>query len=170
MKQTGTIYALDIRDHKIALTEQNARRLGTSIIETRREDATTLIADRYGGMDRVIADVPCSGLGVIRRRVDLKWRLRPEQIEELARLQSDILERAAECVAPGGILLYCTCTITHRENAGLVTDFLRRHRNFRKSTEFAKQLEKHVTKDGFVQILPGEENMDGFFIARLQRL
>ena len=170
MNDTGKIRALDVHDHRITLIEENARRLGVSIIETRKEDATTSIADRYGKMDRVIADVPCSGLGVIRRRVDLKWRLRPERIEELVRLQSDILERAAECVRPGGILLYCTCTVIHGENAGVVKNFLSRHRNFKASAKLTRQVEKHVTGDGFVQIMPGDENMDGFFVARLERL
>ncbi|MBI5116494.1 16S rRNA (cytosine(967)-C(5))-methyltransferase RsmB [Candidatus Poribacteria bacterium] len=170
MHNEGKVYALDIHDHKIALIEENARRLGITIIEARKEDATVPLAPRYGGMDRVIADVPCSGLGVIRRRPDLKWRLRPEQIEGLARLQSEILENAAQCVRPGGTLIYCTCTITRKENAGVVEDFLGRHPEFEASAEFPGQLRKYVRDGRFAQILPGDENMDGFFIAKMRRV
>jgi 16S rRNA (cytosine967-C5)-methyltransferase len=170
MKNDGKVYALDIHNHKIALIEENARRLGITIIEARKEDATAALAPRYGGMDRVIADVPCSGLGVIRRRADLKWRLRPEQIEGLARLQSEIIESAAQCVRPGGTLIYCTCTITREENAGVVENFLGRHPEFEVSAEFPGELRKYVKDGRFVQILPGDENMDGFFIAKLKRL
>ncbi|MBI4832303.1 MAG: 16S rRNA (cytosine(967)-C(5))-methyltransferase RsmB [Candidatus Lindowbacteria bacterium] len=173
MNNEGAVYALDIHDHRITLIERNARKLGVTIIKARREDATAPLAPRYGGMDRVMVDVPCSGLGVIRRRVDLKWRLRFEQIEGLARLQSEILESAAECVRPGGILVYCTCTITRRENADVIESFLRRHPEFNISAEFPAQLEKYVRyvrDDAYVQMLPGDGNMDGFFIARLKRL
>ncbi len=170
MQNEGTIYALDIHEHRLSLIKQNARRLGVDIIEAQKQDATAGLASHFGGMDRVIADVPCSGLGVIRRRIDLKWRLKPEQIDELARLQTKILESAAECVRPGGILLYCTCTVTHRENEEVVEGFLRRHREFRPNSEWPKAIEGRVANGAFVQIRPGNENMDGFFIARLERL
>jgi 16S rRNA (cytosine967-C5)-methyltransferase len=170
MGDEGKVYALDIHDHRIALIRQNAQRLGVTIIKTRKEDATSRLSERYGGMDRVLVDVPCSGFGVIRRRVDLKWRVRAEQIEELVRLQSEILERAAECVRPGGILVYCTCTLTRRENPQIVEAFLGRHPEFEVSGEYPEGLEKYVRRDSFAQILPGSENMDGFFIARLRRV
>jgi len=170
MKNQGKIYALDMHGHKIALIEENARRLGVEIIEARQEDATGVTAEEYGDMDRVIADVPCSGIGSIRRRVDLKWRLRPEQIEELARLQSRILENAAACVRPGGVLVYCTCTITRRENSEVVREFLARVPEFEVDPEYPEFLSSRSTREGFVQILPGDEGMDGFFIARLRRL
>ncbi len=170
MGNVGKIHALDVREHRIALIEDNARRLGATIVEARMQDATADLSEEYGGMDRVIADVPCSGLGVIRRRLDLKWRLQPGRIEELAQLQAEILERAAECVRQGGILVYCTCTLTHRENSGVVQDFLDRHPEFESRPDFPDGLKKYVTERGFAQILPGDENMDGFFIARLMRL
>jgi 16S rRNA (cytosine967-C5)-methyltransferase len=143
--------------------------MDASIIEARRVDADVELAAQFGSMDRVIVDVPCSGLGVVRRRLDLKWRLQPDRIEKLARLQSDILERAAECVRPGGLLLYCTCTLTRRENSGVVTDFLSRRTDFKPYPAHSARLKKYSTEDGFIQILPGDDNMDGFFIARLKR-
>jgi 16S rRNA (cytosine967-C5)-methyltransferase len=170
MKNEGVIYALDLHKHRVELIEDNARRLGAEIVEARQCDATGELAGSYGGMDRVLVDAPCSGVGVMRRRVDLKWRLKPEQVEELARLQSAILEKAAACVRSRGVLVYSTCTVTRKENAGVVSGFLDRHSDFSPDTEFPLSLEKYVTKEGFVQILPGNENMDGFFIARLRRL
>ncbi len=171
MQDSGTVYALDIHDHRLSLIEKNAKRLGIHIIETRKQDATTALAADYTRMDRILTDVPCSGLGVIRRRIDLKWRLRPEQIEQLAELQSAILERAADCLRSDGLLVYSTCTISRRENEEVVTRFLERHgKDFRLDPRAPKPLEKYLYGDGFFQMLPGDENLDGFFIARLRRL
>jgi 16S rRNA (cytosine967-C5)-methyltransferase len=170
MKNKGRVFALDVHEHRVGLIEENARRLGGKIVEARTFDATTALVEDYRGMDGVLVDAPCSGIGVIRRRVDAKWRLKPGQIDELGRLQSTILARAAECVRPDGTLVYCTCTVTRRENAEVVLDFLERHPDFKLDAEFPGILEKYVTNDGFVQILPGNDRMDGFFIARLRRL
>jgi 16S rRNA (cytosine967-C5)-methyltransferase len=170
MENSGKIYALDFYDHRVALIEENAGRLGANIIEARKQDATGDLAAYHGGMDRVIADVPCSGIGVIRRRLDLKWRLKPERIDELARLQSEILEKAAQCVRPGGILLYCTCTMTRKENDETVRAFLGGHSEFKLDPRLPNCVEKYLTKEGWVRIMPGDENMDGFFIARFKRL
>jgi 16S rRNA (cytosine967-C5)-methyltransferase len=170
MQNEGKVYALDVHEHRIDLIKENARRLGAKIIETRTFDATAELAGEYGGMDRVLVDAPCSGIGVIRRRVDAKWRLRPGQIDKLGQLQSTILAQAADCVRPGGMLVYCTCTVTRRENAEVVVDFLNRHSDFAPDAEFSGILEKYMTNDGFAQILPGNDDMDGFFIARLRRL
>ena len=170
MGNSGKIHALDLYDHRVALIEENAGRLGANIIEARKQDATGDLAAYHGGMDRVIADVPCSGIGVIRRRLDLKWRLKPERIRELARLQSEILEKAAQCVRPGGILLYCTCTITRKENDETVRAFLGGHSEFKLDPRLPDCVEKYLTKEGWVRIMPGDENMDGFFIARFERL
>jgi 16S rRNA (cytosine967-C5)-methyltransferase len=170
MRNKGKIYALDLYEHRLNLVRENASRLGAAIIEPRLQDATLDLSKDYAGVDAAIVDAPCSSLGVIRRRVDLKWRLRPEQIVELARLQRSILGRAAECVRSGGVLLYCTCTITREENAGVVKGFLEGHADFELDRKFPAGIARYLTEDGLVQILPGVENMDGFFIARLRRL
>jgi 16S rRNA (cytosine967-C5)-methyltransferase len=169
MKNFGVVHALDVHDHRIKLMEDNAERLGVSIIRTRKQDASERLAGRYGGMDRVLVDAPCSGVGVVRRRIDLKWRLKPSQIEELARLQSIILSNAAECVRSGGILLYCTCTVVQRENLEVVQSFLNNHPDFAVDSEVPPQVRNYTTENGLVQIMPGNENMDGFFIARFRR-
>jgi 16S rRNA (cytosine967-C5)-methyltransferase len=170
MENKGAVWALDVHDHRIKLIEENARRLDARIIKAVRQDATDDLSKDYRNMDAVIVDAPCSGIGVIRRRLDMKWRLQPTQIDRLVQLQTAIMERAAECVRPDGALLYCTCTITRRENSEVVQGFLTRHPDFTVQPQVPKSLEKYVTTEGFVQILPGDENMDGFFIARLKRL
>ena len=169
MRNSGTVHALDVHDHRIKLIEDNAKRLGVAIIKTRKQDASDCLVKQYEGMDRVLVDVPCSGIGVVRRRIDLKWRLKPGQIEELARLQSKILDNAAECVRRGGILLYSTCTVVHKENFQVVKSFLNNHPGFVIDSELPPQFRKYMTKEGLVQIMPGSENMDGFFIARFRR-
>jgi len=170
MENSGRIYALDIHEHRVDLIRKNAKRLGVDIIEARTEDAKGRLAGSYGNMDRVIADVPCSGLGVIRRRIDLKWRLQPSRVAELARLQSRILKSAAECVRPDGILVYCTCTILRNENEEVIEDFLLGHPEFELSPRAPKGAEDYLTDEGSIRIMPGDEDMDGFFIARLRRL
>jgi 16S rRNA (cytosine967-C5)-methyltransferase len=170
MRNQGKIYALDVHEHRVKLVEENAKRLGASIIEAKVQDATGALAETYPDMDRVLIDAPCSGVGVIRRRVDLKWRLQPGQIEGLVRLQSEILESASECVRPGGLLVYCTCTVFKKENPQVINEFLLRHPDFRADPAVPKALGKYLTEEGFVQILPGNDGMDGFFIARLKRL
>jgi 16S rRNA (cytosine967-C5)-methyltransferase len=127
------------------------------------------LAGQYADADRVIVDAPCSAIGVVRRRIDLKWRLQAEQIEELARLQAKILHRASECVRTGGILLYSTCTLTRRENVDVVKDFLDTHTDFTLDAEVLPALRKYMLQEQSVQIFPGDEKMDGFFIARLRR-
>ncbi|GAB4341456.1 MAG: 16S rRNA (cytosine(967)-C(5))-methyltransferase RsmB [Candidatus Abyssubacteria bacterium] len=170
MRNRGKIYALDLYEHRLKLVRDNARRLGVRIIEPRLQDATRDLAREYAGVDAALVDAPCSSLGVIRRRVDLKWRLRHEQIGQLADLQRSILERVAECVRPGGTLLYCTCTITREENTDIVEGFLASHPEFAAEKEFPARVARYTRQDGFVQVLPGQNNMDGFFIARLRRL
>jgi 16S rRNA (cytosine967-C5)-methyltransferase len=169
MQNQGKLYALDVHDHRITLIKENAARLGVRILEVQKKDATEELASAFPDMDRVLTDVPCSGLGVVRRRIDLKWRLRPQQLTGLAELQSAILERASACVRPGGLLVYCTCTLLKRENEQMVNQFLERHSQFHVE-QVPQPLEKYRTDDGFVQILPGDEDMDGFFIARLRRI
>jgi 16S rRNA (cytosine967-C5)-methyltransferase len=174
MNNEGVVYALDLHEHRVELIDENAQRLGVKIVEARLGDATKDLAQAYAGMDRVLVDAPCSGLGVARRRVDLKWRLRPERIEEVAQLQTAILERAAACVKSGGILVYSTCTVTRRENDMVVDKFLRAHPEFKIDAGLPetapKIMKSFATEEGFVRIFPGDEGMDGFFIARLRRM
>ncbi|MBN2233109.1 MAG: 16S rRNA (cytosine(967)-C(5))-methyltransferase RsmB [Deltaproteobacteria bacterium] len=127
----ATIIAVDRDDKRRRLIDETARRLGLSNIISRTADLTTpLPADLPRAFDAVLVDAPCSGLGVLRRRADLRWRRRPEDVDSLATLQLQILTNCSTYVRPGGRLVYATCTACRRENQGVIADFLTRQRNF----------------------------------------
>ncbi len=118
--------------------------------------------------DLVLADVPCTGLGVIRRRLDLRWRIREADIQRMAGLQSRILENAAGLVKPGGALVYSTCTLTPEENQDQITGFINRHPEF--SLDPAEKcLPPSLVEDGYLVTWPHRHGMDGAFAARLIR-
>ncbi|MBO8162331.1 MAG: 16S rRNA (cytosine(967)-C(5))-methyltransferase RsmB [Brevibacillus sp.] len=174
MDNQGEIIACDIHPHKQELIEQNARRLGITIIRTMIADAADLPNCGLGLFDRILLDAPCTGFGVIRRKPDLKWNKQPEDIAQIARLQALLLERLASMLAPGGLLVYSTCTIEPEENQELVTRFVSEHPGFELDGSLASDLPQVVrercdTDHGYVQILPHQFSSDGFFIARIKR-
>lgn len=121
----GRVVAFDLFEHKLRLLTGAAARLGITSVEARRLDARDLpTTDLAGAADAVLVDAPCSGLGVLRRRPDLRWRVGESDLESLARLQGELLARAAACVRPGGVLVYATCTLEPEENEAVVEGFL----------------------------------------------
>lgn len=168
MKNEGKVLAVDIYGHKLARVEENARRLGISIIKTELSDAAE-IGDRYPVQaDRVLVDAPCSGLGVLRRKPDSRWRKTEGMLRQLPELQLKILQSAAKAVKPGGVLVYSTCTIEPEENQLLVEKFLRLHPEFVLETTGA-YLPCGKTDAVMLQLLPQRDGVDGFFIARMKR-
>jgi 16S rRNA (cytosine967-C5)-methyltransferase len=167
MGNRGRVVSTDIYEHKLALTRQNAVRLGIDIITTAAMDAATLHEHYSGQADRVLVDAPCSGLGVLRRKPDSRWQKTAETLKDLPRLQSAILGSAAQCVKPGGILVYSTCTTEPEENGNVVNNFLQSH------TEFSLQKTGHFLpcrREGdTVQLWPHYDKVDGFYIARMIR-
>lgn len=155
MQNRGRIIAVDIYEKKIKHIAQNAERLGIKIIEPLLLDARKLGEKFSERADKVLVDVPCSGLGVIRRKADLRWKKNPDELKALPALQEKILSSAAKTLKPGGTLLYSTCTITRRENQDVVEKFLSVNENF--ELVEMKTLLPHVT------------NTDGFFTAKLIR-
>lgn len=153
MKNHGRIIAADILPTKIEHIQQNAQRLGIKIIEPVLLDAREIGEKFFNQADKVLIDAPCSGLGVIRRKADLRWKKNPVEIAELPKLQAEILASAANAVKRGGTLIYSTCTIIRRENEEIVENFLKLNKNF-----------KIVDKKIF---LPHIDGTDGFFIAKL---
>ncbi len=171
MKNTGRIVASDIYRHKLALVEENCARLGITIVEPLEEDARNLGKMYTERADFVLVDAPCSGLGVLRRRPDARWRKEPGQIAELTALQSEILESASRCLKPGGVMVYCTCTVTQEENLGQVKNFLAKHSEFGLDSlvpflPSSADVEGTLS-DGYLQLYPHRQGTDGFFIARL---
>ncbi|MCX7781621.1 MAG: 16S rRNA (cytosine(967)-C(5))-methyltransferase RsmB [Negativicutes bacterium] len=168
MENRGRIISTDIYEHKLGLTSENARRLGITIIETQTMDATTLHTYYKGLADRVLVDAPCSGLGVLRRKPDSRWNKKRDIISDLPPLQSAILASAADCVKPGGILVYSTCTTEPEENQEIVNSFLQARNDF--SLEQTGQYLPRKREGDTVQLWPHRDQVDGFFIARLRRV
>ena len=167
MENQGELTSCDIHPHKLKLIEAGAARLGIDIITTRLQNAAEPVADWTGTMDAVIADVPCSGLGVIRKKPDIRSKdLGPT--EALPALQGAILENQARYVRPGGVLVYSTCTVLRRENQAVAEDFVRRHPEF-VPEPVTFPAESGIPAGVMTTLLPCDHGTDGFFICKLRR-
>ena len=155
MADQGEVLALDRAPARLEQVQANAERLGLRCIHTEAADATALEAFEPEGFDRVLLDVPCSGLGTLARHVDARWSLKPAAIGQLSVLQNQLLEQGARLVRPGGRLVYATCTVHPAENRQLVDAFLARHSNWRLHSDM-------------LELWPSPEQPgDGFFAAVL---
>lgn len=176
MKNTGRIISCDIHPHKIKLIEENAARLDITIIEPVVLDASELDRHCREKADYILVDAPCSGLGVLRRRPEIRWRKQPGEIIELHKLQLQILLSAAKCLKDGGILVYSTCTVTHEENIDVVKEFLEQRGDFQPDS-LAGHLPEglllmpgtETLAKGYIQFFPHIHGTDGFFIARFKK-
>lgn len=167
MGGTGTICSCDIHSHKVSLIRNGAERLGIENLTAYEQDAAEENPDWIGKMDVVIADVPCSGYGIIRKKPDIRYK-DPDSMAELPELQTAILERQSGYVRPGGVLLYSTCTLLRRENENVVERFLEKHPEFtRESLPLPKELPGG--ENGMLTLIPGQYETDGFFICRMRR-
>lgn len=177
MENQGEILAFDIHPHKVKLIEDLAARLGITIIRAQAGDARELAGVKDASCDKVLVDAPCSGLGVLRRRADMRWHKEEEEIKALPALQLAILERAAQCVAAGGELVYSTCTTEPEENFEVVKAFRAKHPEFTTVDlsgelpySLASEQDRKQAAKGFLQILPHKQGMDGFFLAKFRRV
>ncbi len=155
MQGLGVVEARDLTDYKVGLIEENIARARLKNVKAVKWDALILDESLVGKADGVIADLPCSGLGVLKKKPDIRYRMTREQQEELSRLQRQILSNACQYVKPGGTLLYSTCTVNKIENEDNTAWFLQNHREF----SLAKER----------QIFPGESCGDGFYLAKMIR-
>ena len=172
MRNEGEIYALDVNREKINQIEENCRRLGIKIVKAVRGDAAvSLHFPRELEFDRVLADVPCSGFGTLRRNPDLKWRRGEGDIKRLSELQYSILKNLSGYVKERGILVYSTCTVFHEENEDVVEKFLKEHPEFRLDRILQILPEKYhpFIENGYFKTFPPRDEMDGFFVARLRK-
>lgn len=172
MKNKGTIYAYDLHKNKLKLIEENAKRLGLTNIKVGQSDARNLqeIHQRES-FDRILVDAPCSGLGVIRSKPDIKYNKRVEDIYKLHEVQISILEHVAPLLKKGGKLVYSTCTVDKQENEAVVQAFLKANKNFTVDESFKKEISELLpnqdcTKFG-LQLFPQTIQSDGFFMTRL---
>ncbi len=130
MGNEGRVISCDIYDHKLRLIERAAQRLGVTIVETRKNDGAVFNEEFAGIADKVIVDAPCSGLGVVRRKPEIKLHTYGKDLEHLADLQLQILETAARYLKPEGTMIYSTCTVSEIENRGVIDRFLKKNKNF----------------------------------------
>ena len=167
MKDQGKITSCDIHPHKLTLIEKGAERLGISIIQTALQNAAERNELYLDKMDVVIADVPCSGLGVIRKKPDIRYKAL-EPLEKLPPLQGAILDNVCAYVKPGGVLLYSTCTVLKRENEAVCEAFLAAHPEFSLEA-FPVPSGAGLENGGMLTLLPGVHDTDGFFICKMRK-
>ncbi|MDR0520119.1 MAG: 16S rRNA (cytosine(967)-C(5))-methyltransferase RsmB [Clostridiales Family XIII bacterium] len=156
MKNNGKVIAFDIYKRRVRLIDQQAKRLGTTIVGTSVWDSTHTKNELIDGADRVICDVPCTGLGTVRHKPEIKYKEWDADIESLPVKQRDILTASSRYVKPGGVLVYCTCTVSKRENEAVTKEFMKKNKEF--------------VEVGRKQLTPDEEGTDGFYICKMQRL
>lgn len=172
MENEGLVCARDLYPQKIRLIRQNADRLGTSIVEAQKKDASVFDDKDEQAWDRVLLDAPCSGLGILRNKPDLKIHASKEKQSELAVLSRQLLENAARCVRKGGVLVFSTCTLNSEENEKNVERFLADHPEFHSEALSGILPEKFPKEDigsCGTYVWPQKEALDGFFLVRLRK-
>ena len=168
MDGKGEITSCDIHAHKLELIEKSAQRLGFSNITTCLQDGSVFNPQWENAMDAVIADVPCSGYGIIRKKPDIRYK-DPKTMAELPVLQLKILSNQARYVKPGGVLIYSTCTLVRAENEGVLEAFLAQNPNY-KLEPLPLPAVFPKNENGMLLLVPGQYDTDGFFISRLRRI
>lgn len=172
MDNKGTVLARDIHAHKLKLIEETAGRLGINIIETQLFDASKQDEGMAGKADKVLVDAPCTGLGIIRKKPDIKYSKNTGSLPDIVALQRTILNNAAVYVKPGGTLVYSTCTIQPEENLENVRAFLEGHRDFELEgfeDILPGSLQNRTSRQGYLQLFPNIDQTDGFFISKMVR-
>ncbi|MDR1204395.1 MAG: 16S rRNA (cytosine(967)-C(5))-methyltransferase RsmB [Peptococcaceae bacterium] len=157
MENRGGILAMDVHPHRVRLIQSAMARLGVTCVESRTGDGTLISPGEQGIFDGILLDAPCSGLGVLRRRADARWRKKERDIQALAGLQRKLFHRAVDCLKPGGRLIYSTCTLEPEENIRLVESVCRERADMEMFLEP-------------VQYLPFRDGMEGFFLAGVRRV
>ena len=168
MENRGRVIACDVRPARLAAVSRQAARLGATIVEAQLLDAAQIGTEHPGTADRVLVDAPCSGLGVIRRRPEIKWRVDEAALSTLAARQREILHGAAGAARPGGVVIYSVCSIEPEEGPAIADEFLTRHREFAPyplpvSPPFL------AAAPGTACLYPHRSGTDGFFVAAFQR-
>ncbi len=172
MEDRGEVVACDVSERGLEKLTDNARRLGLHCIRVRVCDAVHGLPGEPGSFDRVLVDAPCSGLGTLRAHPEIRWRREPRDLRRLAVLQAQILAQAATRTAPGGLLVYATCTLSRSENEQVVEDFLERHGEFAVEDAAGRlpAAARSMAAESCFLALPHRHDTEGFFAARLRRL
>ena len=173
MQNDGQILAFELHSSRSKLVKQNAERLGISIIDVKEQDATSYEENLYQKFDKILLDVPCLGIGVIKRKPDIKWQRKEEDIKNIVEIQEKILEVCSKYLKQGGKLVYSTCSILKEENEEQISKFLKKNKDFEiENIDFnslkidLKYFQKYIKSNGMLEIEP-EMGNDGFFIVKL---
>lgn len=166
MNNSGKLIACDLHSHRVKLIEQNAKRLGVHNIKCFSADATQLPSEFENAFDAILLDAPCSGLGVLNRRADLRWKIRRGSLDEIEALQRSLLEAAVRYLKPEGTLVYSTCTLNKKENEYQIENFLKAHPDF-EVVPFSCL--NDLCETGMKTVYPFVDHSDGFFIAKIKR-
>ena len=170
MMNEGHIIATDIHAHKIKLIENNAKRLGTFIIEGKLQDGTILNEEWKEKFDKILLDAPCSGLGIIKRKPDIRYAKDEQDIYAINAIQCKLLENAQNYLKKNGILVYSTCTLTQEENQSMVEYALSLGFKLEAITyEMPECLKPYIKDHAYIEILPYITHTDGFFMARFRK-
>ncbi|HIW48572.1 MAG TPA: 16S rRNA (cytosine(967)-C(5))-methyltransferase RsmB [Firmicutes bacterium] len=172
MKDQGQLESRDLHAHKVLLIEEGAKRLGITLLHAAQQDGRVSLEKEKEAFDRVLLDAPCSGLGLLRKKADIRYRRTGEDIDALLPLQKELFHVAAEKVRPGGVLVYSTCTLCKKENEKQREAFLKAHPEFQPE-DLTGVLPASVLgetgRQGYVTLLPHIHRTDGFFIARFRK-
>lgn len=170
MKNQGQIIAFDIHEHKIDLINNNCKRLGITIVDAKLKDAQILMEEYIDYADRVLVDAPCSGIGLLRKKPEIKYNIKKEDIKSLSEIQKNILKNASRYVKKDGYIVYSTCTLTLEENENVINEFLKNNSSF-ELVDCNEYLPSELRcKTPYIRVFPNIHNMDGFFIAKLKRI
>lgn len=169
MNNTGEVVSRDIYEHKLKLIKASCKRLNLTNVNVEEYDAMKIDKDSIGKFDYVLADVPCSGLGIIRRKPEIKYKEK-EEFRDLPPIQKKILENASKYVKKGGTLIYSTCTIQDSENIDVINEFLQKNKNFELAPINEVKVDLDNQEKGYMKIYPNVHEMDGFFISKLIRV
>ena len=169
MENTGQVIARDVFDHKLKLIKSTVNRLGLTNVSIENRDALKLDDNSIDKFDYVLADVPCSGLGIIRRKPEIKFK-EGSELSGLPDIQSKILNNASKYVKENGTLIYSTSTIHDEENINVVEQFLKENKNFELVPIENINIDLDNQEKGYIKIYPNIHGMDGFFIAKLKRI
>lgn len=176
VENNAKIEAWDIHEHRTKLVSQTAKRLGVSIIETRTQDATIYKEDYFEKFDKILLDVPCLGLGVLKRKPDIKWQKKPEDIKEISNIQYAILSNCSKYLKPEGEIVYSTCSILKEENQYLIEKFLEENASFElrkillpnSTNKDENYFDKYLINKNFLQVYQNKKT-DGFFICKMKK-
>ena len=172
MNGTGRVYAWDVHEHRVTLIRAMMHRLRLENVRPVVRDAAVLKEDLAGTMDAVLLDAPCSGLGVMDNKPDIKYRATPESVRELTEIQEKLLDTCCQYVKRNGTFVYSTCSILPEENSQQVKRFLEKHPEFAIAPlpeTIDEKFRKEYTDTG-LQLLPHRDGVEGFFIARMRRI